>query len=277
MMPPRALGTAFLLALLTAACPAPAAADDAKKDGLSLTDLSLEVNALLRMHYFKVTPSQMDRLQKLAKETAEKPRKRKAGQASDDLREALESLHGALVEDLDDDQIDSLEERLDDLREAEKPALDDDVEITDAARRRAPEVLRQLSARQVAAYIAANSDDLHDPLERLTEALAKAQELKARAWKELRDETAEEVGLLVAGLDEEKSEKVSSKALTLLSRARGLTAEEFRKQQPELEKEARRIVGDVQPTDVLRHAAEYALAELLSNPRLEAALKARRK
>ena len=37
------------------------------------------------------------------------------------------------------------------------------------------------------------------------------------------------------------------------------------------------IVGDVGPTEVLRHLVEHALAELLSNPRLEAALAERLK
>jgi hypothetical protein len=254
-----------------------AAADGPKKNQPTLTDLSLEVAALQTLHEFKFTPAQMEQLQKLAKETAEKPRRRKAGQGSEDFRAALASLHQALVDDLDDDMIDNLEEQLDGLRDAEGPELDDEVEVTAAARQRAPEVLRGLSPSQVAAYVAANNDEIQNPLERLTDALGKVGGLKPAKWKALRDEVSEEVGRLVAGLDENKSTKVADQVVALLTKARGFKAEEFKKQRPALEKEARRLVGDVHPVEVLRHTAEYALAEMLSNPRLGEALKLRLK
>jgi hypothetical protein len=256
---------------------APAGAAEGKKNETSLNDLSLDVAALQTLHEFKFTPSQMEKLQKMAKETAQKPRRRKPAKASDEYREAVLALRSALVEDLDDDQIDTLEEQLDGLRDSEKPELDDDVEVTRAARKRAAEVLRRLSAPQVASFIAANADDVTDPLERLREALPKVRTKKAGEWKVYREEVASEVGRLVAGLDEDKADKVSTRAEALLTRARGLTAEEFKKERPALEKEARKVVGEVLATDVLRHFAEYALAEMLSNPRLAVVLKERLK
>jgi hypothetical protein len=63
----------------------------------------------------------------------------------------------------------------------------------------------------------------------------------------------------------------------LLIQVRALTEEEFKAQRPELEKMARAIVGDLSPLDVLRHALVQDLAELLSNPRLAAAIDARLK
>ena len=65
---------------------------------------------------------------------------------------------------------------------------------------------------------------------------------------------------------------------TALSRPwRALKDDEFKKERPELEKTARQIVGEVGPLDVLRHAVERSLADLLSNPRLAAAIDARLK
>jgi hypothetical protein len=44
-----------------------------------------------------------------------------------------------------------------------------------------------------------------------------------------------------------------------------------------LDTEVRQLMGPDGAFDVLRHSAEYTLAELLSNPRLVQALEARRK
>jgi hypothetical protein len=266
------LATAAGLSLAPAASRAPA-----REKEPSLSELSLEVAALQLLHAFKFTPAQMDKLQKLARETVEKPRQRKPGKGSVDFRAALVALREALAEDSDDDDIDKLEEQLDDLRDAEKPDLEDGVDLTAAARKRAPEVLRLLSARQVASFIADNADEVQDPLERLVEALALARKKKARDWREYRTEVAEEIARLVAGLTGDKPAQVGQRVSALLTRARGLTEEEFKKQQPALAREARQVAGGVSPMAVLRHIAEYALAELLSNPRLVVALKARSK
>jgi hypothetical protein len=265
------------LALVAAGLSLPQADAADKEKEPSLSDLSLEVSALQTLHEFRFTPAQMQQLQKLLKETAEKPRKRKPGKASADFRTALGALHEALVEDLDDDQIDQLQEQADDLRDSENPELDDGVDITAAARKRAPEVLGRLRVRQVSSFIAANADDIFDPVERLTEALTQARKKKADDWKEHREEIAAQIGWLVAGLDEKKSQPVAAKVAALLGKARSLATEEFKKQQPALTKEAARIAGSVSPTAVLRHTAEHALAELLSNPRLGVVLKARLK
>ena len=163
------------------------------------------------------------------------------------------------------------------MRRAETPEIDDGIEITDAARRRAPEVLAALTARQVATHIAAYGDQFPDPLERLLEALGKVRGLKEAEWKELRDDVSDEVGRLVAGLDIDKAGEISDQVVQLLIQARALKENELKKERPELEKIARQIVGKIGPLDVLRNAVERTLAELLSNPRLAAAIEARLK
>jgi hypothetical protein len=63
----------------------------------------------------------------------------------------------------------------------------------------------------------------------------------------------------------------------LLTRAHDLTDDEVATKQPELEKEIEEIIGRTSATDVIRHTVELAVAELLSNPRLIAALNAKLK
>jgi hypothetical protein len=163
---------------------------------------------------------------------------------------------------------------LDTLRHAENPEIDDGVEITDAAGERAKEVFKRLSARQVASYLVSAIDEIADPLEEILGALEKVRGLEEKEWKQLREEVSEEVGRLVAGLDAEKAGRIGDRVVQLLIQARALTDEEFKTERMDLEKEARQIVGEIGPLEVLGHTVEQALAELLSNPRLQTALDA---
>ena len=83
--------------------------------------------------------------------------------------------------------------------------------------------------------------------------------------------------VLGSQVDAEKASKVGDKVVQWLIEVRSLDDDEFKAQRTELEKKARQIVGDPHPLDVMRRAMEMTLAELLSNPRLEAAIAARLK
>jgi hypothetical protein len=268
----------LLAVLLTACCAvSPAPADDAKKTTSPQQDaneLSLEVTALQTLYQFQLTQAQMNKLHKHAKETVEKNRKRQEAQASKEFRDKLLELRKALVSATDDDLIDQLSDELEDLRSEEKPVLDDEIKITPEARKRAPELLRVLKANQYAAYTALLTE-LSDPLELLTESLAKVRDLKKAEWRDQRKKVAAEIGRLVGGVDAAKEEKISKAVTTLLTRARKLSAVEFEEQREALEKEAGQLIGDISPADVIRNEIEYTIAELLTNPRLLAALAAR--
>ncbi len=253
-------------------------AEEPKKGFMpSLTSLSLEVAAMETLHDFKLTGPQVEVLRKLAMETAPKDQSRRPGKGSEKLRKALTSLHQALVENKDDDRVNQLADQVDELRETENPDLDDGIEISEEARRRAPEIFQLLSARQVAGYLAAVSGNIADPRERLMEALEKVRGLSQDQWKDFRDEIADEIGPLVAGLDEEKAERVGDEAVQLLIMARGMKDPEFKKQKRELEEKARKIVGNIGSMEVLQNVMEHSLAGLLSNPQLEAAIEVMRK
>jgi hypothetical protein len=271
----RGLG---LLALGLVVLVESAAGQDPKPTGSTdLSTLSLEVNALQALHALSLTDGQLKKVQGWAKETAEKTRKRDAGKASKEYREKLLDLRDALLQGTDTDRIDQLTEELDDLRETEKPTLDDTVNLTNNARKRATEMLRSLKPHQLVAFLDYLADDVADPLDRLLEAMAKTRALKGNEWKQKRDDLVDDIVRMAAGIDSKKADKLTEALTTLLNRAHGMSDAEFKSKRPELEKLARKVVGDLGPLEVLRNATEYALAELLSNPRLAAVLEARMK
>src|ERR1700687_3637272 len=159
-----------------------------------LNPLSLEVSALQLLHHLNVTQGQLQQLRKLAKETSSKEQEAKPGKGSDKFRTAVLDMHKALSDGKDVKRIDDLAEKLDALREEEKPDLDDDVDLTESARRRAPEALRLLGARQVAGYLSGLVGEVGDPRSRLIEALDQARNLSAEQWKEFRATFGDEIG-----------------------------------------------------------------------------------
>src|SRR5262245_10432371 len=211
----------------------------------TLKELSLEVSALQILHHLSVTPPQLQQFQKLAKETKSKESEDKPGKGSDKFRNALMEIRQALLENKDPEQIDKLAEKLDKLREEEKPVLDDDVDMTEDARRRAPQALRLLGAPQVAGYVSGLVGEIGDPQSLLVEALDQVRTLSADQWKDFRANFGDEIGRLVAGVDADKAEKISDEVVQLLIVARSLKDAEFKTQRPELEKNAIRIVGDI--------------------------------
>jgi hypothetical protein len=237
----------------------------------------MEVAALQAFHQFRLTSTQLETLRKLAKETTPEPSHREAAKASTAFRDTLAALRNALVENDDEDLIDQVQEELEELTQKENPELDDGVEVTDAARVRAPELVRSLTGRQLARYLASHAEEIPEPLERILEALGTVRKLDPAEWKQVRTAVSDEVARGVAGVDADKAAQVADQVVQLLIQARAMTEEEFKTERPELEKTAREIVGNLGPLDVLRHFLAQDLAELLSNPRLAAAIDARQK
>jgi hypothetical protein len=268
-----ASGFAFAVLLLPVR-----AADEPKADKEQpIHEISLEVQALRALYSLKLTNEQMKMASKLAKETNEPARKRTTPKVSDEYRKIVTNLRDALIAADDDDKIGDLEEELDRVTEKEKPQLDDSFDITKAARKRTPEIIKSFKAAQLAAYYGFLADEVEEPLDQLTKALAEVRGLEKKEWTDKRDEIAGDMAWAVAGLDAAKSEKVSDKVVALLSKARALSNADFKAKKANLAKEAKTIVGEVEPDTLLRHYAERTVADMLSNPRLEAAIKARLK
>ncbi len=242
-----------------------------------VNELSQEVAALQTLYALNLTPRQLEKLRKLGAETSDRPAARQAPRASAALARAMTDLRAALVKAEDDKRIDGLLKKVEDLRNTEKPELDDGIDVTDEAREHAPDAVRLLSPGQVAAYVGGLAEDIADPYELLLDGMERARAAENKDWRGLREALADEVSRLVAGLDPEQIQTTADQVSQLLIMARSMKDADFKKQHGDLEKSAREIIGKAGPFEVLRHVMEQSMAELLANPRLTAALDARLK
>jgi len=249
----------------------------AQENGLAdANSLSLEVDALQTLRALEVTDRQLQALSEVAATTAGELGKRAPAKASGRYLRYLLDLRAALIAN-DDEKITDLEDKVGSVADEEKTELDDGVELTKAAREKAPAVLRRFTLSQVTSYISTHIDDLVDPYERLTQGFADGRTLKGQDWKDTRDEIADDVSQAVAGVDAEKGEMIVGQVKALLDKAQKMKADEYKQEAEALRKEARDLVGDLGPLDVLKNTMERVVATLLSNPRLPAALAARLK
>ena len=120
-------------------------------------------------------------------------------------------------------------------------------------------------------------EQMADPKETLQEALERVRGWKLAEWHTQREALGDQIGWLVGGLDSARFGKVRDAVIDLLARTRSMKESDYEAKRGELEREAEQIVGQIGPTEVLRNFTEHALEEMLSNPRLEASLKARAK
>jgi hypothetical protein len=260
------------------ACTLPGAAQEKTKtvvQAISLNSLSMEVSALQALHQLDLSREQLQKLQQLAAGAAQTEPKRQPAKVGPEVRDKLLALRAALVDGKDAERVDKLNDELDALREKEKPTFDDRVEMSQMAGKRAAEVFRLLKADQLAAYIGHIAEEIADPAERLIDDLEDVREMSEDEWKARQGELAEDIAYAVVGPDPAKSKPMIVQVSALLARARSLSKADFQKLQPELNKAVRKVIGEVSALEVVRHHVEMDLAVLLSNPRLEPALRAR--
>jgi hypothetical protein len=273
MTPHRLFGLTLALTLLPAAA---RPADDDKDDKAEVLSLSLELSALQMLHDFRATPEQFEALAKVLKDTAGKMPDRKAPKVSAKMLSALRGLRDALAAG-DEDKIFEAGADLDEIKESEALDLDEDFDLTDAARKQAADVLARFSPRQAAVYLAVFADDFPLPRDKLLEAVDAARTKEGQEWEDERDAVAGQVGWLVGGIDQDAEAKVRDKAAALLDRAHKLKDADFKAQKADLEKEAAELAARAGPTDVVKNFLLRTTAELLSNPRAPAAVEARLK
>jgi molybdenum-dependent DNA-binding transcriptional regulator ModE len=236
--------------------------------------MTMEVAALQTLRDLDLSPSQLDALGKIVQETPVEDRKRKPAKVSAAYRNALRSLREALRK-ADEQHASQFREKLDELQEKEEPVLDSECEISTEARKQAAAALRLLSVRQLGILV--GSLDLTDPAELLVAGVESVRGLKSQEKDEEVKRLADEVAWVVAGADEDAAAKVRENASKLLERAAAIASQQqFKLQQRALEGEARQVVGNVDNMTMLGHSLEYGMAELLSNPRLDSAIRAAR-
>jgi hypothetical protein len=247
-----------------AAAPAAAAVD--------VNDLSLRVHAMEAIYELDLSDAQLAAVRAAAAGTAQVG-KRTAAKATPKLTEVLRGLQDALAKQ-DAEKVQDLRPQADEALADDAVDLDDDVAVTDAARAKAPGVVKVLKASQVAAYLAEHADEVADPVELLVDTLADVREPDAEAPDDEMQTTADEVGKLVAGADVARGRQVADQSLAWLKANKALTAEQYTARREAAEAGARKIVGDVPPMQVLANWLDGEVAELLSNPQLVAAIDA---
>ena len=150
--------------------------------------------------------------------------------------------------------------------------LDDDVRPTEVARAKAADVLKHIKASQIAAYLSEHADEVADPVEQMLDALIEIREGDADDVDGEIQDTSDDVGRLVAGLDSAKAKQIAEHVTAWLKAGKELKDEDFANRHNALEESAKRIAGEVPPMQILTNWMESELAELLSNPQLPAAI-----
>jgi hypothetical protein len=256
--------------------------------------LSMEVNVLRTLYLLRGNDPDLavgtqhpeQRLMVIKNQFASCPpredRRREEADISDAYRKVLVELRAALIAE-EDERVEELDKQLHDLQQAEDYTLDDGVEITDEARKKAlPFVRMHCTADQVVAYLVSYGKDLPNPRTRLFTAMrVKKGENPGRPspeeWKEIRAFTIREVTWQIGGLNIEKGDKTGTRVGELLDKAYATSDADLKKPKiaAALRQEARAIADQVGPTDLLKHIIQQDLAEMLSNPRLIPAVEAR--
>jgi hypothetical protein len=245
-------------------------------DQLSLPQLVQEVAALQSLYELQITESQLKQIREMAKESAAKPGGKPRAKASRELRQSLVQLHQVLVAADNEERIVACLEKWEQIRAAEDGAeLDDDYEVTEVAQEKAPELLRSLSAAQIATFTALYADFILDPREQLRDAFERVRGLADDEWQEYRDAIADSVARVLCGIDAEAAQAANDRIVQWLIVVRSLSGADFAKERDDLFKTIDDVVGKVGPTDVLRHYMEHFLSEMLSNPRLAHAINVR--
>jgi hypothetical protein len=256
--------------------------------------LSMEVNALRTLYLLRGSDPDAsvggqnpdERLKEFKTYSAcaqKEEKKREEAKVSDAYRKTLVELRAALIAD-DVERIEEFDKKLQDLQKAEEPDLDDRVEITDEARKKAGLfVHNHCSADQVITYLASYGKDLPNPRTLLYNAMRVTtkkpgtfgKKATPEEWKEIRAFTIREVAWQVGGLNLKKGDRVEDRVGALLDKAYAMSDAELKKNTPFLRKQAVIIAGAVAPFDLLKTVIDQDVAEMLSNPRLIPAANAR--
>ena len=267
-----------LIAVLAIAATAQVANAQAEKDttgggSIDLTPsvkLQLEVDALTSLNDLNLSPDQLSALKDMAADTAgtlsEKPTP-----VTDEYISTLKFLRGALLAK-NEDKIDLAEDRVGDLGDKQDDDSEPDIAQSDAAKQKGPELLKSLSVKQVAEYVSANADEIDDPTQLVIEAIHQCRGMNDDDFANLREDTAQEMGIFGGGSNPAKTPAIAGKVKNLLNRAHKMSNSEYTDQQSQLEDEARKLVGGADPIPCLRHWMENEMADLLSNPELPHAI-----
>ena len=248
------------------AAPTPAAAPAGNTPAMEL-----QVDALQKIRDLELTPEQLAVLRKQAATTAATRPSQPAPETTPGYRAALASLRDALVEGDDEKTSDALD-KVERMRDEQLIDTGPDIDSTPAACKAAPDVLSTFSSSQIAEYLAEHADDVPDAWKTMLDALDQSREVKPADYPALRKEAASQVALLMVGLDGAAAEPMERKVGDWLDQAHAMNDDDFKTKRPQVEDDARQIVGHPDAFEQMRHWMQRETADLLSNPELSSAL-----
>jgi hypothetical protein len=255
-----------LAALLLLAGTAPTAVAQNRPEDARL--LSLEVAALYTLHHLDLDAGQMQELLRLSKGCAGTLKAPGQTRITPAFSKVLTALRDALLAD-DSDRIDSLKENLMTVMEEDKIVMEDRVSNSAAARRQSAAAVRLLRPAQVLAKLDLLDDQEVDPLDTLNAALERGKNAGPTQWKQVRDAAAADAAWLIAGNDETKADPLAKHFANILDQLHTKPAAKGPKMpRPSLDKQVQQWTTRLDAFDILRHAMQREMAELLSNPRL---------
>ncbi len=237
--------------------------------------LEYQVAALETLQQFDLTTDQLHEVQKLAKsvKTAKAPDHVKI---SDEYKNALTEYRKALLTG-DEDKIADAEDKVSEIRDKDENATEPEIDATESAREAAPKLLAILHPSQIASYLSDHSDDVPDPVQTMLDALDEAQEKTGDDYSSVKSEAADQVAMLLAGLDPKAQAPIAKQVSDWIESNHKMSADELKNKKKSLEASAKEIVKQPDPIDCLRHWLERDLADLLANPELSESISSRLK
>ena len=242
---------------------------------------SLRIKALDALYEFDLSPDQL-RIVRAAATGAASSQTRTSVKPNAELSKALKGFQTAILSHEDDEAISKQRNHVIELLAAAD--LDDEVQPTGEAIAKAPAVVRELKASQIAAFMALHADEVGDPEELILGALEPIRESRADAAagtagaaneaNSLTAEAAANATFLVCGNEPAKAKPMAQQIYNWLKAQADLSDTEFAAGEAQRPEAAKRIVGDIDPLVVLNHWLDLRLAEIISNPELPAAIDA---
>lgn len=254
--------------------PAAAAVKKGMPEDLNLA--SMRVAALNTLYDFDFSTEQLKELKTLTSNTASS-RKLTAAKPNAKLAQALKDYESGLLADKDAEAMEKIKSGLADLMEDAK--LDDDVQPTMAALAKAPQYCKKIKASQIAAFLATHADEISDPVELMVGVESALRDMKADSAAnspadiaEMISETASSVSYLVCGADETRAKSMSTQISAWLKTGYDMSDTDYEKQSIAREESAEKLIGTVDPIQVLSNWLRYHIAQLMSNPELPGAI-----
>jgi hypothetical protein len=235
-----------------------------------LVKTQLEVDALKTISDMQLTTVQLTHLREMTENPAgDLPSA--PDHVDPDYDAALNALHDAILSG-DKEKIETAKGRVFNL-EAKLGIDPPSPDVTDAAFKRANEVMRLLTPHQFVGYIARNADDMVDCGTLLGDAVDKSHDLPKDKFISLRDRVAGEISALLDFTPPDSPKPpIYQKIVKLLDHVHGMSHDSLQSQRIALDDNISDILNKIGPLQGLKNWMDHRMALLLANPEVHHAI-----